>query len=88
MARRKKRFGAVATRPGRGPQYHPRRFSVAVSVMRKGKSYMSVACPKFTPSSRRPTSMRSALNRCGNSEGRTPTEAVKGALSALARKLK
>lgn len=89
MARRKKRFSAVATRPSRGSQFKPRRFNIAASVMRKGKQYAAVACPKFVGAkSLSPTRYRNVLNRCGNGLGGTPTEAVKRALTDLSRKLK
>lgn len=93
MARRKKRFGAVATRPTRGTKFTPKRFSVAVSVMRTGREYSAVACPKLrlSPANRANmtrASNRANLHRCGNGRGGTPTAATKAALVALSRKLK
>lgn len=92
MARRKKRFGAVATQPWKGAAYKPRRFSIGVSVMRmKGIAskghYVAVACPKLR-SVRERARNRANLRRCGNAQGLTPTDAVNKALRKLAAKLK
>lgn len=91
MARRKKRFGAVATRPGRGASYKPRRFVMSASVMRtktgSRSQYAAVVCPKLR-SIRERALTRGALKRCGNGMGATPTEAIKRALAHLSRTLK